>query len=378
MKKSNCLILIVLFLFISVYGQQNKLPPASKSDNWKEFVAEDKSFKILFPKPPEKDISELLTFGGILVGKESKKYLSSSTDEKYFVGFKDFSAPITDDLERRAKYESAFFSLSGHKDVYVQKHLGVEASEDVTDLIEIFGDYRVSAVYRIFIIKQRLFLLAAFLPSQDELSPQERMGYQEKIDKFFNSFTIMEIPPAKYPPNPPLPKDFALTLNGRNFQSRELDLRLQLPTDWKTVIHQPGKSLTSSDEDDESFIEKSATSSFMETTSKRLLFSKSAARISEFWLTVERREFPDSPLYEIAQQKAARIGSKSFKQVISGREFQIIELKYGLDRSSQFTIKRYYTDWKGFILEIGMGYENEADKKIMEDSLKTLTFIKQQ
>lgn len=187
------------------------------------------------------------------MAKSRKDMFLHQKNVTYFAGFKDFPAPIIDEVELRTKYESMFFPWSADKDVYVQKNLGVEKSEYITDAFEIFDVYSVNAVYRVLIIKQRLFILAVFYPYINEPSPNKEKAYQENIENFFNSFTVMEIPAAKHQPTPLLPKDFGIVLNGRNFQSKEIDLSFQLPANWKTEIYQPSKTETNSEETDEFF-----------------------------------------------------------------------------------------------------------------------------
>jgi hypothetical protein len=362
MKKAVLSALLMLLFLPAGYGQSKKRPV--KSETWRSFSPPDKSFKVLVPTQPSAEMPEALKFSDVIGNGE--RYMSTRGHEKYFVGFRDYHIPI-DDVGRMTKATQFFSPSLPVKQVFASIHPGVEKSEDVFGMEELFGVAQVRCVYRVFIIDQRLFVLAAFVPF-DPASPRKNRTHLANAARFFNSFKPINfatlLPPSSY-----MPADWGIEVKGRNFSSRALDLAIQLPAGWKTELSGPMDSIG----------ETVGMEHLLEDTQKerrRILFARSPAGLSEFWLTVELPEFEDTSLLGFVENRAAMTGLKPTQKVIGGREFLVIDLKTKF--AGSYTVRRYYTEWKGRFLEIGTGFRDEADVPAMEEAIATVITLKGQ
>lgn len=154
-------IFVLLLLHVSICAQKRAVKETVKTDVWKEFIPEDKSFKILFPKPPE-----ILWLGNI-------NYVSTvSQTEKYSLYLTDYPAPITDDMQRQMELELPLplpripkdFPLPGGynlkkvvKIVWSQGYSGVEFATDLKS-------ENITNTHHFFIVKQRAFNLMVTTP----------------------------------------------------------------------------------------------------------------------------------------------------------------------------------------------------------------------
>lgn len=359
MKKAVLLALFMLFFLPAGYGQAKKR--AARAETWKSF-SPDPSFRISMPTEPSAEMPGPLRFADV-IGK-GQRYMSMKGHEKYFVGFRDYLVPI-DNVGRMTRAASFFSPSLPVKQVFTDRHPGAEKWEDVFGMEDLFGVGQMRVLYRVFVIDQRLFVLAAFVPI-DPASPVKNRTSLANAAKFFNSFKVTNfatlLPPSAY-----LPANFGTTQNGRSFSSRALDLEIQLPAGWKTELPAPMDSMGET-AGIENLLEDS------EKQRKRILFARSG--LSEFWITVELPEFEDTSLRGFVENRAAMIGLKPTQKVIGGREFLVIDLKTKL--AGSYTVRRFYTEWKGRFLEIGTGFQDEADVPAMEEAIATLITLKRQ
>lgn len=355
MNNAVFLTLIMLLILPAGYGQSKNRPV--RSETWKQ-SSPDPSFRILMPTEPSTEMPHELKFIDV-IGK-GERYLSVRGYEKYFVGFRDYAIPIDEDS--RMTRSSSFFSPSlPTRKIFSGVHPGTEKTEDVFGMEELFGAGQVRVFYRVFVIDQRLFLLSAFIPF-DPASPVKNRRSLANVAKFFNSFRVTNFA-SLLPPTAYLPPDLGVEVNDRGFSSRALDLEIQLPAGWKTELPGPKDSTVGS-------LGMGQLREHGEKQRKRFLFARSPGRLSELWLTVEQREFEDSSLTDFVTNRASLIGLKPVKKMIGGREFLLIDLRTKL--AGSYTVRRYYTEWQGYILEVGMGFQDAVDIEAMEASLETL------
>jgi hypothetical protein len=367
MKKNFTLsILIFLTLCASSYAQKT----AAKTEIWEEFTATDKSFKILFPKQTEKEKEATQQVKNLSKMADTDKIIFTET-ASYSVMFSDYPAAPVDEMERNARYEERLVKLSPKtKNVYVQKNPGVETVTEINKDGMIADSY-----FRLFIVRQRLFVLSVAVPSLKKLSPVQCKIYQAKIDKFFNSFTVLEIPPAKYEPTPLLPKDFKISLNGQMFQSEKLNLSIQIPADWTAKLHDPNTK------PDPALEKENIMLRWLWRNKDGLMGIQSPTKEGGLGININRREFAGVTTQKFAEDMAGFLGFSfssntnpplSVKPLtINGREFFMFEqTDDGMQKGY------YFADLGEWILEIRTQYKQESDKKLIEDALNTLKFSK--
>ncbi len=368
MRIYKILIFVLLVFTSTIFGQKAN----ENIKGWTKFDAKDKSFQISFPKSPKQIFSKTFTFGGLLDAKQSKRYLYSSNKDKYFVGYKDYPSALIDWLAVKAKYQSMFI-FSPEKEVFVDGKPGVQHNEVVSGAEEMFNTYSVNAIYRIFIVKQRLFILAAFIPTKFVNKQEDKSEFEKRANSFFDTFSVLKIPPAKNQPSPLLPMDYNSTLVGQRYQSKLLNLSITIPKDWKTWTYKP--KLRKIVEGDGYSGLNSYLSQHKKRSEERLLFANSG--YSELWLSVHRREFVTSKAKEIADKVANLFSSEVQTKIIKGRKFQVVENRKLLGESL-YTSRRYYTNWNGYIIEFGFGAYDQASIAILEKSVNSLNVLGRQ
>lgn len=371
MKKNFTLpILIFLTFFVSVNAQKTAAKVEIEPEVWKEFVAEDKSYKILFPEQTEKDKETTEQLRKLIKADEKDKFVIVG-DINYGVVFKDFPAAPVDEMERQARYKIQLTRQGNEtKEVFAQKHPGVEFSAEIDQ-----GGVKYDNFSRLFLVQQRLFDVSIGVPSLKKLSPARRKVYQAKIDKFFNSFTPLEIPPAKYEPVPLLPKDFKVSLSGQKFQSDLLKLSIQLPSDWITEIHNPNRK------PDPELEKESVMLRLIWRNREGLVQSGSPTKEAGLGIILNRREFADMTLQNFAESMAGFLGNSLLSKektplpvklvTINGSNFLMFEqVEDGMQKGY------YFADSGKWILEIRTQYKQESDKKLIENALNTLELSK--
>ncbi len=329
MKKKYILsVLIFSALFIAICNQTS-VAQIVKAGSWEEFVAEDKSYKILFPQQTEADKKQLtlakkmLRQQGEEIGPTHQIVLSG--DMSYSVSFSDYPAPMVDEMERNARYLLALDKLPPKtKDVFVQNHPGVETEFEKRE-----GKITYQLIFRVFIVEQRKFALSVTVPALDKLPTSRRKIYQGKVDKFFDSFVVLNIPAAKYEPIPLLPKDFKVSLKGQLFQSELLGLSVQFPTSWTTEIHEPNRELAPHEK------EASLLLRWFWRDRDGLFGAKSPTKEAGFAINIYRRTSANATLQEFVEELATVMGSDFLSKVktplsvksvtVNGRKFLMFE-----------------------------------------------------
>jgi hypothetical protein len=398
-----CVFPIFVFLLLGSFVYAQKLNEGTfKAEVWREFAAEDGSFKILFPMPPQSNSPLDLPV--------SKYYTSTvSPTEKYLLEFKDYPAPVLDETEALVRLEPyipsppipenlpmptipSAKSSSPKPDpwnpkklfkvVRTQNNFGVEFTIDSEK-------ENTTNTIRIFIARQREFTLRVTTPLLVKLPLAQRQSYQRKIDAFFNSFKIGSIPPAKYTPIPYLPEDFGSVLRGNEYLNKYFGFKINLPPDWKVErMHRGNTNLTK-----ESKCEKSFSNCWYDKNNPTLIsvIKESKPMTSEsvgFLIETHRPNFPDDSLDEFVEQqkfKAQDDDEKPEPKVqtvrINGQKFLMFEVEkperiyFKSDDDPLLKERMYFINRNRVFLIFSLKYRDKVDERLLEESLKTLAFL---
>jgi hypothetical protein len=367
MKNIVLLLLIIFGVFNSSYAQTTPRQP----DGWKEFVAEDKSFVISLPeisKAQEDAISNAIGLFSNLPGAKVYKKVSFLGNVAYGISFQDFSAPLLDDLEKEAQYELLEEQIGVKTgNVYAQKYSEVDFQRN-SDMKNVnTGNQKYSGIQsviesdsfyifsRSFIVEQRIFRLMTLVP-KNELDSS-----RDNVLRFFTSFRVAQIPPAKNKATPLPPKDFKITATGRKFESEALKLTFQFPANWKTTFHQPDQQITP--EKKREYEKERAGLRWLWRNREGFASSVSSTK-SVMDLLINRQPAANSTLEDFVAERGKFQRASVSNTEINGIKFLVL--------SSEDNEKYYLTVWNEYFLEIYMKFESEEDLKLMEESLATL------
>lgn len=370
MKKRIVLLNLFILLFFIPAAAQPKTATKPAAEIRREFVHPDKSFKISFPEQTEADRAAT---------EQLRKYLNADErfemrivgDISYGIAFSDFAAAPVDEMERDTRYELKLSELGPKtKDVTLEKkYAGVET---VTEIKQGSIDYET--VFRLFLIKQRFFVVSAAVPSLKKMTPAARAAYQAKIDKFFDSLNILEIPAARNAPTPLLPADFKISLDKNAFRSDVLKIGLQMPADWKIETHEANAK------PDPEMEKHSVPLRWNWRNREGIAAAVAPDENASFGLLVVRKEFADVTLQKYAQGMAAFLGNGFLSDktaplaltpmTFGGRDFLMLE-EVEEDKKK----RKYFAELdKNWILEIHAMYRTAGQLKTIEASLGTLKF----
>lgn len=361
---------IVRLLVVLSFGFAAKAQPTRPTPQL--FTAGDGSFSVAFPKPPQK-IFEVYT-------------LDVSPDESYAVMFTDLPAPVVDKLELRMRW--AWLKKPGAAPVVRNGQLGLEYEENVNPKLQNTG--------RVFLVKQRTFNLRVRTPLLRALPAAKRLAFRKKIDAFFNSFTIGEIPPARFEAVPVPPADLGRLSEDHLFTSPYFGFTIQLPRGWKTKGHElmvPGQPA-----DIET--DPPANASWLELNqlwhrriNRRLfkVYRDWNAVVGEWPVITIRAYRPDEP-FESLQKFVEREteGGETWGRKLTGpiKETELGGRKFlayeAIDKLSTELLPGKPTKERGYITELNgvylsiylMNYSEESDEKLLLESLNTIRFTK--
>ncbi len=376
--KKFCVFPIFVFLLFGSFVYAQKLNKGAHTvEGWKEFAAEDGSFKVLFPKLPE-----IYLKAGDLRSKRMNFFSSNvSPTERYSLRFTDYPAPIIDEMERRVEYGYEAEKAST-KVVMSQGFSGIEYVTDSTSL-------KTTYTTRRFIVKQREFRLEVITPLLGKLPSALRQSYQRKIDTFFNSFIIGEIPPAEYTAIPMLPEDLGSNLQENVYSNKYFGFKISIPPNMKIDYLNQGKMTPSEKLEYE---KESIGQRWLSKNNPKLILALkepmpasgaySGLLIQAFRpdssANVSLREFTD---YRKASEEVHRgILNLPVQPVnINGKNFLMFEIKimtYAEPKTTLPLKERWYiTDRNRVFLTFSFRYRDEVEEKLMMESLKTLTFF---
>jgi len=376
MRKFYIFPIFVFLLFGITVDAQNLIQRTPETKAWKEFTAADGSFKILFPKPPE-----ILWKEEDLKSKHFNIYVSNvSPTEKYSLIFEDYPAPVVDEMERRVRYGYKT-AQAKTRAVWLQDYSGVEYRTDSNSL-------NTATTNRLFIVKQRFFILAVTTPLPGKLSLAARQAYQRKINAFFDSFTIGKIPPAKYRAIPLLPVDFGSNLQENTYRNKYFGFKISLPPNWKIErLHQGKMSPTEKSE----YEKEDLGQQWLQKNSPTLIRAVKEPKpliggYSGFLIKAFRPDFPTVSLQEFAEERKVteefyrgKLNLPVQPVNLNERKFLMFELIIMTDTESQTVLplkeRWYITERNDVFLTFNFRYRDKADETLMMESLKTLTFI---
>lgn len=350
-----------------------------KIEGWREFTAEDKSFTILLPEISRQKadaIAKAESIARTLFGGSKIYFKQSSLRNAAFgITYQNFSAPLLDNLEKEAQFES-MSELIGEKtgDVFtsriedtdfstnnkntIDNKLSTEKLYGIQTVLELTDLYIFS---RLFIVEQRLFRIMVILPQN------EAESYRDDISTFFSSFRIGKIPPAKFAATPLPPKDFKVSFNKQNIQSEILNLSFQFPKDWIIEVFDLEKQKLSAEEQKQYEKQKSQLR-WIWRNRQGFAWAESTTNKSNMALIVNRQPLADSKLQEFVTDRAKLYQAKQSEVEINGNKLLVLKRDQG--------ISHYYTKWNDYFLEIYLEYDNEKDLKLMEESIKSLKILK--
>jgi hypothetical protein len=388
--------LALLVISLSVFAQ-------TKSKKWNDQIAEDGSYKVQMPPSNKALDKQVRKFFAEALPDENlniNNYSAVSSEEIYVIMYADFPAPVLDEMDRDAAYVSLTMkhSIKYGKDSIKKISSSNNERVEMTDTSNKLFDQKI----RFLIIKQRIFTLLAIAPSSRKLSSAKNKYYQNRVDKFFNSFVPMEIPAAQYSPTQLPPKDFKLALENNLLTSKLLGLSIKLPEKWTAELHDPNFVMSEKakqDYDKVNVLQRwlwRNRSKIFSAQPDSLVAKKEKEEWEEvkFSLVIERKDFANTSFDHFAKALsfyglfAEKKDKKVSKININGRDFISFErinqseelyLDFTKDvngtsaKRNWITYEKYYlTEWKGYVLEFTVRYRNEADGKLIDESLKSL------
>jgi hypothetical protein len=407
---------ICVFLLLAYSTDAQKVDKGtSETSTWKEFKAEDGSFRILFPQPPQTNSALDLPV--------PKYYISTvSPVEKYSLEFKDNPAPLMDELERQARLEDYVPLPALPKNLPMptipsartapisdpwkrQEAFKIISRQNLQGFeftVEREKD-RTTDTFRAVIVKQREFKLKVTTPLLSALPAAEQQSYKRKIDVFFESFLVREIPPAKYQPIRYLPDDLGSALQRNTYSNKYFNFKIDLPAGWKIGVLDQGSGANSMQigvlENGAKILDgadkMSASDRWRRRNNPDLVSASKGSKSpdggdsTEILIEALRPNSPEQSLKEFVEQKKSIAQDDSGGTAvlpdhavnINGHEFLMFEVEHSDEERGgspaeqpRLRERMYFKSVNGIFLIFSLKYRDVTDEKILADSIKSLIF----
>lgn len=370
------LLLITTFGLIFLCSPSISAQSVSAKANLYESVAGE--FKIGFPSKPKVDTIESNTSFG-----ENKivTYILPTAVAFYSVTHTDFPAVMDDKYDLNIRFDVM-------RDAQA-KQFGARVVED-SELY--FGSYygrknvyetpKETYSTRAFVVGPRLFVL--IVGTKGRLSSQSdrlRQANQKRIDTFFDSFAVTNVPTAKTAPVE-LPADFGISVNAGKFQSQYFELSLQSPKGWIFLDRKHTELIL--DLGKEAIKDSNpAQAEYLTDKTYRVLamFSKNSleAGLADAFMTVlvERIPYPNFLPSAVTESYLKVYREPHEKIIYNPQTTRVKDLEFSwietFDPQTKLYHRLFVTNRRGMAFEISMNYKSRTDLQTMLNSMETLS-----
>lgn len=341
------------------------------------FESKEGGFKIAFPAKPIVQSRETeSSFGKATM----KLYVLPTTFANYTVVHFDFPTAIKDKFDLDTRFDAirdnqlkrADTRLVSENELYFGSHYG----RDI-----VMADTQATHWIRVLIVEQRLFLIGVQTKGNYATqSPTLKELNEARAKKFFDSFTVTEIPkPAMTAVE--IPEDLGVSVNGSTFVSEFLGISFEVPKGW-VVLDPDEKDLVLELGKEEVARKQPRLSERMTAANSRVLFGASKSPLGTsvntalLLVAVEKSPYPNFLALSAAKSSITAFPDKAEKvikpptvQVIGGIEFAWLET---FDTEKKLTQRMYFANRNGLVLEFALTYSDPADLDPMLRSLESL------
>lgn len=266
--------------------------------------------------------------------------------------------------------------LIDEKEIYFGDHYGKEF---------VVENETITVTQRVLFIEQRFFQLFVITKgNHSKLSEKSKAYNQDKVNKFFNSFSVTRLPAIKETAIE-LPESFGVKIENSVFRSDYFGVTIALPKNWNVVDREETEVLKDiSRQNINSNLPGLAdkTNLSLKNTEILLMLTKVSLDkgINDAVLTIsaEKTSFPNFlpkaviKSFEkeaVTDDETVTISNPS--QMLGGKEFAWIET---FNRVRNTKNRFYVANLNGIAFEIFLLYKNEGDLNLMLEAIKGIKF----
>jgi hypothetical protein len=166
-------------------------PKVIVEENWQEFSAAGNKFKVSFPKFPEESQKQRLEYGTSVNIFFYQTYVNGNF---YLVNVFEYPK---DFLPNRSDMDENYAAWMAQNIIKVDNVLGVKkiGYDRFTGYEFLYRQGPDLVLHRAIVVGMRLYQLVIYMEADDkEVNDKVLERNKEKIDKFFGSFKLLEIP----------------------------------------------------------------------------------------------------------------------------------------------------------------------------------------
>lgn len=213
---------------VVVQGNKNIPPPAPliykapKADELKEFVAEDKTFRVTFPGVPKITGQKVKngTLATYLVYRQGSNSIVNVADFDIDIesGREEIYASVRNDFLKTPKT-----TIEAEKDIRINGEPGKE--------FDVLQDYRYQKI-RILIVGARIYEIKNDATNWHIVGNLTKQQFFSETERFFNSFSHIKFPEKVVSP---IPEGFFGTATDSSYKNTFFNFALDFPKDWHNL-----------------------------------------------------------------------------------------------------------------------------------------------